>query len=401
MEDTPEFAQMNGFLFPFIGSLLFVAIHIMIYFLLVRHISTRHYLCRFYSAILWINLGWSVAYMFMRYTATPKWLFMLASVSVGVAFSFLIAALVAGAVNGFLILFRHHHLAPRIKRYILALSCLYTIYAVYHGLADPKIEKLSMELEKLTAPLSIVQLSDVHIGGLMDEERVAKIIFLVNQTNPDIIAITGDLVDTSLANAESSLELLKALRAKYGVYYVLGNHEYIHDVFDMLDRLKNLGIKVLINEQITISDSTASNTTTPLINLAGSADLMGNRLGFLKPDFEKTLENLNPALPTILLTHQPKVIDILPESLLSRVDLMLTGHTHGGQIFPISLAVLLQQPYLKGLHRTKTGGYVYVSEGTGFWGPPMRALSDSEITLFELLPPASHKAAPEPIAHPN
>ena len=384
MEDTPEFAQMNGFLFPFIGSLLFVAIHIVIYFLLVRHISTRRYLCRFYSAILWINLGWSVAYMFMRYTTAPKWLFMLASISVGVAFSFLIAALVAGAVNGFLILFRHHHLAPRVKRYILALCCVYSLYAVYHGLADPKVEKLSMELEKLSAPLKIVQLSDVHIGGLMDEERVAKIVFLVNQTQPDIIAITGDLVDTSLANAESSLALLKALRAKYGVYYVLGNHEYIHDVQDMLEYLPSLGIQVLLNENLPIG-------TPPLINLAGSADLMGDRLGFLRPDFEKTLANLNPNLPTILLTHQPKVINILPESLLAKADLLLTGHTHGGQIFPISLAVLLQQPYLKGLHQTKTGGYIYVSEGTGFWGPPMRALSDSEITLFELLPPASHK----------
>lgn len=383
MEDTPEFAQMNGLLFPFLGSLLFVAIHIIIYFLLVRHISSRAYVRRLYSAILWINLGWSVAYIFMRYTATPKWLFMLASISVGVAFSFLIAALIAGAINAALMLARRH-LAPRVKRYILALCCVYSLYAVYHGLADPKVEKLSMELDKLAAPLTIVQLSDVHIGGLMDEERVAKIVFLVNQTEPDIIAITGDLVDTSLANAKSTLALLKALRAKYGVYYVLGNHEYIHDVQDMLEYLPSLGIQVLLNENLPIG-------TPALINLAGSADLMGDRLGFLRPDFEKTFANLNPSLPTILLTHQPKVINLLPESLLAKADLLLTGHTHGGQIFPISLAVLLQQPYLKGLHQTKTGGYIYVSEGTGFWGPPMRALSDSEITLFELLPPASHK----------
>ena len=322
--------------------------------------------------------------MFMRYAATPKWLFMLASISVGVAFSFLIAALIAGAINTALMLARHHHLVPKAKRYILALCCVYSLYAVYHGLEDPKVEKLSMELEKLSAPLKVVQLSDVHIGGLMDEERVGKIVFLVNQTEPDIIAITGDLVDTSLANAKSTLALLKALRAKYGVYYVLGNHEYIHDVQDMLEYLPSLGIQVLLNENLPIG-------TPALINLAGSADLMGDRLGFLRPDFEKTFANLNPALPTILLTHQPKVINILPESLLAKADLLLTGHTHGGQIFPISLAVLLQQPYLKGLHQTKTGGYVYVSEGAGFWGPPMRALSDSEITIFELLPPASHK----------
>ena len=145
----------------------------------------------------------------MRYTDTPKWLFMLASISVGVAFSFLIAALIAGAINGALILIRHHHLAPRIKRYILALCCVYSLYAVYHGLEDPKSRKALYGARRAPAPLKIVQLSDVHIGGLMDEERVAKIVFLVNQTEPDLIAITGDLVDTSLANAESSLALLR------------------------------------------------------------------------------------------------------------------------------------------------------------------------------------------------
>lgn len=380
MEDTPQFAQMNSFLFPFLGSLLFVALHVVIYFLLVRHISTRKSLTRFYSFILWVNLAWCILYMFMRaYIVAPKWIFMLVSISVGVAFSFLIAALIAGLINGAFILLKRAHLAPRVKRYILALCCVYSVYAVYHGLEDPKIERLSIELPKLTAPLKVIQLSDVHIGGLMDEERVAKIVFLINQEKPDIITITGDLVDTSLANASNSIELLGGLRATYGSYYVLGNHEYIHDVEDILEKIRSVGIRVLMNENTTIG-------TPALVNLAGSADIMGDRLGFLKPDFEKTLAGLDENLPTILLTHQPKVINILPESLLKKADIMLTGHTHGGQIFPISLAVLLQQPYLSGLHKTRTGGYVYVSEGAGFWGPPMRAFSDSEITLFEFLP---------------
>ncbi len=380
MEDTPQFAQMNNLLFPFLGSLLFIVLHIIIYFLLVRNISTRRSLCRIYSIILWVNMAWTILYMFMRaFVVAPKWIFMLVSISVGVAFSFFIAALVAGIFNAIFILLKRHHLSPRIKRYILALCCLYSIYAIYHGLEDPKIQRLTMEIPKLQAPLKVIQLSDVHIGGLIDEEYVAKLVFLINQEEPDFIAITGDLVDTNLANAANSIELLSALRSKFGSYYVLGNHEYIHNVYDILEHIRAAGIKILQNQNLTIGDP-------PLVNLAGSNDLMGNRMGFLQPDFEATLQHLNPNLPTILLAHQPKVINILEERLLAKADVILTGHTHGGQIFPISLAVLLQQPYLKGLHKTKTGGYIYISEGAGFWGPPMRAFSDSEITLFEFLP---------------
>ena len=167
------------------------------------------------------------------------------------------------------------------------------------------------------------------------------------------------------------------MRATYGTYYVLGNHEYIHDVDDILKAIQKTGIKVLINESITLPN---------LINIAGSADLMGSRVKFLEPDFEATFSKIDSSLPTLFLTHQPKVIEIIDPKLLQKADFLLTGHTHGGQIFPFSLAVLFQQPYLKGLHRISSGAYIYVSEGAGFWGPPMRAFSDSTITLFDFLP---------------
>lgn len=378
MQDTPEFAQMQTFLFPFLASLLFIAMHIVIYFLLVRRISSRRALCRIYSIILWVNMCFCVVYMFMRsYIVAPKWLFMIVSVSVGVAFSFLIAALIAALIGICLWFFKKKHLQPRIKRYILFLCFIYTAYAIYHGLEDPKVERLAIELPKLSKPLKVIQLSDIHIGGLIDDERVAKIVFLVNQENPDIIAITGDLVDTKLQNALSSLHILQGLRATYGTYYVLGNHEYIHDVDDILKAIQKTGIKVLINESITLPN---------LINIAGSADLMGSRVKFLEPDFEATFSKIDSSLPTLFLTHQPKVIEIIDPKLLQKADFLLTGHTHSGQIFPFSLAVLFQQPYLKGLHRISSGAYIYVSEGAGFWGPPMRAFSDSTITLFDFLP---------------
>ena len=124
------------------------------------------------------------------------------------------------------------------------------------------------------------------------------------------------------------------------------------------------------------------------INIAGIADFMGWRVGKLEPNIKQTFADVDSALPTILLSHQPKVIDYLTPPY-DKVSLVVSGHTHGGQIFPFSLAMLLQQPYISGLHTldnlSKT--QVYVTQGAGFWGPPMRIGSEREITLFELLPP--------------
>ena len=379
MDDTPQFAQMQGFLFPFLGSLLFIVLHLIVYMLLVRKVSSSKIIARFLNAILFINMIFSVLYMFMRsYEFAPKWAFMIASICVGVMFMFLVGAIIASCVSLAFWILQKQHLKPKLKRYILAFCFIYGFYALYNGLSEPKIRHISSELNKLSKPLKVLQLSDIHIGGLMDEARVARIVSLSNAQNPDIIAITGDLIDSSLENSKASLQILGNLRAKYGVYYVLGNHEYIHDVYEIIESIKSLGFKVLINENIEIKN---------IINIAGSADLMGNRMGFLKPDFNKSLKNINANLPVIFLTHQPKVINILDSALLQKIDFILAGHTHGGQIFPISLAVLLQQPYLKGLHKIpETSTYIYVNEGAGFWGPPMRSFSTSEITLFEFLP---------------
>ncbi len=120
----------------------------------------------------------------------------------------------------------------------------------------------------------------------------------------------------------------------------------------------------------------------------GIADFMGWRIGHLEPNIDEALKNINPHLPTILLAHQPKVINYL-KAPYDKVDLVVSGHTHGGQIFPFSLAMLLQQPFISGLHTLENlhQTKVYVSQGTGFWGPPMRIGSNHEITLLELVPP--------------
>lgn len=377
MQDTPEFAQMQSVLFPFLASALFIIIHIIIYYALIRKISTKRRVTGIYAAILWTNMTLSIIYMFAKsYFLMPFWAFLIASISVGVAFSFFMAALVSLILEFALWIYQKRRIPTRFKRIILALCFIYSGYAIYHGLETPELKRLSIEMPNLKKELKIVQLSDVHIGGLIDEERIAQMVYLINQENPDLITITGDLVDTKMENGLKALSVLSGLRSKYGTFYVLGNHEYIHDVYEILDSIRNTNIRVLMNENLDFDD----------FNLIGVADLMGNRVGFLKPDFDKAYENLKANKANILLAHQPKVIEVMPKELLEKTNLILSGHTHGGQIFPFSLFVLLQQPFLNGLHKLEHNGFIYVSEGSGFWGPPMRAFSDAEITIFTILP---------------
>lgn len=391
MQDTPEFAQMQTIFFPLIASGVFVLMHIVIYFLLVRSISHRLWLSRVYACILWGNMLFCIGYMWMRsFLVAPKWLFFVVSISVGVAFSFLIAALIALFINITLFILRKpQQLTTKVKRTILVLCFVYSGYALYHGLEQPIIKRASLELEGLEDSLRVAQISDVHIGGLIDTTRATQIVHLLNDENPDIIVITGDFVDTKLENAIESLEIFKALRAKYGVYYVLGNHEYLYDIEAILSKLKSINITPLINETMIIwhKSPASKNRKKPFVNLSGVTDLMGNRMGVFRPDFPAALAHREVDIPTIFLTHQPKAIEYLNKHQLASIDFIFSGHTHGGQIFPFSLAVLAQQPYLKGLHKIDGGGYIYVSEGSGFWGPPMRAFSDSEIAVFDFIPP--------------
>lgn len=391
MQDTPEFAQMQTLLFPLLACGVFILIHIVIYFLLVRSISHRQWLSRAYACILWGNMLLCIGYMWMRsFVIAPQWLFFAMSISIGVAFSFLIAAFIAAFINITLFVFRKpQHLTTKVKRTIVALCFVYSGYALYHGLEQPLIKRASLELEGLEKPLRVAQISDVHIGGLVDSTRTAQIVHLLNGENPDIIVITGDFIDTKLENALESLDIFKALRAKYGVYYVLGNHEYLYDIDSIITTLKSLNITPLLNETMIIWRKVESSKKEkkPFINLSGITDLMGNRMGIYRPDFAAALAHREIDIPTIFLTHQPKAIEYLNKHQLESIDFIFSGHTHGGQIFPFSLAVLLQQPFLKGLHKIDGGGYIYVSQGAGFWGPPMRAFSDSEIAVFDFIPP--------------
>lgn len=233
-----------------------------------------------------------------------------------------------------------------------------------------KHERVNIKLNGLKQNYKIAQISDVHIGGIVDQDFIKNIVERVNKIDADIVVITGDLVDIDIDRATPALNELKNLKNRYGIYFIAGNHEYFHNIEKIIKAVKKLGIRVLENENVYIGEYGSG------FNLSGVYDVFGFRAGHHKPDIYKALENTDKNSPTILLAHQPRFI----EHVQNGVDLMLSGHTHGGQLYPFKALVRLQQPYISGLHQHNKDLQIYINRGTGFWGPPMRLGASSEIT---------------------
>lgn len=237
-----------------------------------------------------------------------------------------------------------------------------------------QVKRIRVNLAKLPKSCEgyrIVQITDVHIGPLLGHDFVGEVVRRVNALQPDLVAITGDLVDGTVAQLEDQTAPLRDLRAKDGVYFVTGNHEYYTgDVDEWLAWLAGIGIRPLRNERVLIQDG---------FELAGTDDYSA-RGGNHRQDIPKALAGRNAARPVVLMAHQPRSFD---EAAGLGVDFQLSGHTHGGQIYPFNYVVALFQPYLRGLYR-KGNSQIYVSCGTGTWGPPMRLGAPAEITEIEL-----------------
>jgi predicted MPP superfamily phosphohydrolase len=246
------------------------------------------------------------------------------------------------------------------------------------GAVDVRKVRISLaRLPKSLAGYRVVQLSDLHIGPTLGGAWLANVVARVNALEPDVIVITGDLVDGSLESLRDQVAPLGDLRAKNGIFFVTGNHEYYSGVDDWLAELDRLKIKVLRNERVEVGRGDDT------FDLAGvddwSAKNFGNGHG---ANLTRALAGRDSSRELVLLAHQPKQI---VEAAAHGVGLQLSGHTHGGQIFPWNFFVRLDQPYIAGLANHE-GTQIYVSCGTGFWGPPMRVGAPSEISLLELHP---------------
>jgi uncharacterized protein len=204
--------------------------------------------------------------------------------------------------------------------------------------------------------------------------RLERMLAAVKKAAPDILVSTGDLVDGQIDNIYGSLQLLEGVRAKYGKYAVTGNHEFYAGLEQALAFTRRAGFTVLRGEGINVAG---------IINIAGVDDPAGKRMGQHRGISEsKIIADLPKHAYTVLLKHQP----LIDQEVLGAFDLQLSGHTHKGQIFPFSMVTGFVFPLQSGSFQLPEGSRLYVSRGTGTWGPPVRFLSSPEITIIDLIP---------------
>jgi len=251
-------------------------------------------------------------------------------------------------------------------------------WGVWTALKGPRIKKIRIvakDWPKSQDGFRIVQISDLHVGPLIKSKYVQSVVCKALELEPDLIALTGDIGDGSVAELEEELEPLRSLAAEHGVFYVSGNHEYYSGIDSWMKKMAELGMKVLFNEGSWLGLSKHD------LWIGGVPDISCNRI---RPDHEsKPAKAFPPAGREgfkILLAHQPKSCF---EASKAGFDLMLSGHTHAGQFFPVRLLVGFFNPYAKGLNLHEKM-LVYVNSGTGFWGPPQRLWVPSEITCLEI-----------------
>ncbi len=232
---------------------------------------------------------------------------------------------------------------------------------------------------------TIVQISDIHVGPTIRERYVESIVEAVNHLKPDLVAITGDLVDGGVPELGGQVAPLRRLKSRHGSYFVTGNHEYYSGVDPWLAELPRLGIRILHNEHVVIEHGGAR------LVLAGVPDYSGGHFDRAhRSDPQAALAGAPAdAAVKVLLAHQPRSA---PAAAQAGFDLQLSGHTHGGQFLPWNFFVKFQQPFTAGLHRLGRL-WVYVSRGTGYWGPPKRFGAPSEITRVRLVTAESESAA--------
>ncbi|MCO4762426.1 MAG: metallophosphoesterase [Myxococcales bacterium] len=250
--------------------------------------------------------------------------------------------------------------------------------ALHSATRDPKVQRVEVTLDRLPKELDgfkIVQISDLHVSATIKRPYVERVVAMANELAPDLVALTGDLMDGSVPLLRDDMAPIGDLKSTHGSYFCTGNHEYYSGVEPWLVELRRLGVRVLRNERVGVVG----------LDVAGIDDAQAARFGGDHgPDLKKALAGRNPERPVVLLAHQPKAID---EATEMGVDLVLSGHTHGGQIWPFGFLVRLAQPYVAGLHTHRLGGratQIYVSRGTGYWGPPMRLGAPHELTLITL-----------------
>ncbi|MEJ1130896.1 metallophosphoesterase [Variovorax sp. CCNWLW225] len=279
---------------------------------------------------------------------------------------------------------------------VLVVATLASFVGFLNARRTAAVKRVEVPIQGLPSALegfTIAQLSDIHVGPTIRSDYIQRIVDAVNRLGADAIAITGDLVDGTVAELRDHIAPLAGLRARHGTFVVTGNHEYYAGAHAWIEELRRLGLKVLLNEHVVLQTRNVRGAQNDeelfesQLVLAGVTDFTA---GHFDPahqsDPHLALYDAPPLVHTrVLLAHQPRSA---PLAARAGYQLQLSGHTHGGQFFPWNLFVPMQQPFTAGLHRLHDM-WIYVSRGTGYWGPPKRFGAPSEITLVTLVPARS------------
>ena len=264
---------------------------------------------------------------------------------------------------------------------VLSVALLAGLAGLRSGLRPPQLRRVELELPRWPAGRDgyrIVQISDIHIGPILGRAFAATLVARVNALAPDLVAVTGDLVDGKVELLADEVAPFADLRGRDGVYFVTGNHDHYSGADAWAQVIAGLGVRVLRNERVAIGEGERA------FDLIGVDDHRGALVGREGgEDLERALAARDAARPAILLAHDPSTFK---RASALGIDLQLSGHTHGGQIWPFGLLVRLVIPTVAGFY-TKGAAQLYVSRGTGFWGPPMRLFAPAEITEIVLRSP--------------
>ncbi len=277
----------------------------------------------------------------------------------------------------------HKLFTPGIKQYIaenikninmltIAIAIIITAFSLYAGIKTPDVKTITLATDKIKTPYTIAVLSDLHIHRTISPQKIKNIVSQTNAQKPDAILLAGDIIDDEVNKVSAVSVLLKGLNAPGGIYFVTGNHEFYAGYKETVKELKQLGFAFLENNGVALNNS---------IYAAGIPDLFSAPQHQLDINIQQAFVNAAPNQYRILVSHTPA--DFGPEN---NFDLEVSGHTHGGQIFPFHIFVKLANKYLAGLSEMKNNARIYVSRGAGQWGPQMRFLAPSEITIIKLQP---------------
>ncbi|MDD5020655.1 MAG: metallophosphoesterase [Endomicrobiaceae bacterium] len=266
---------------------------------------------------------------------------------------------------------------PQIRFYITSTALFLTVFVTIYSYINvkvnsPIVKKIEIKVPNLSVDkFTIVQISDMHINLLTKPAEIKKIVAMVNSLNPDIVAMTGDFIDTDISQTFQDYDIDK-IKSKYGIFAVSGNHEYYRGIDKFKTSMDNIGYTLIDNKNILIND---------IIYIAGISDFKASkRFGYEISDFGKAFEGIDFLKPVIFLSHQPEAFAGAEKYPFT---LQLSGHTHAGQVPPFDIIEKIIFKHFYGLYN-EDGKYIYVTSGTRWWGPPLRLFSKSEIVYIQL-----------------